>query len=153
VCVCAWLASLRHAGSGTTLRSCLFIERSRKYSTRPIPATTRKPRIPGTTWLAAGAPEARTITGSPLPDASEQVVFWKFSIHQRPGQVVSPGRPRGRLDGRRAGDPGALGVDLGGGGKQRLVADREVGAAPPPTGVFQCFTAFRRFPPLREPLG
>src|SRR5262249_477204 len=113
----------------------------------------RKPRIPGTTWLAAGAPEARTITGSPLPDASEQVVFWKFSIHQRPGEVVILGRPRVPLDVLRAGEPGALRVDLGGVRQQRLVADAEEGAAPPPAGVSQRFAPFRRPPPLPEPLG
>ena len=38
-------------GSGVILRNCLFIERSRKTSTTPMPATTRKPSTPGSTSL------------------------------------------------------------------------------------------------------
>src|SRR5262249_62358893 len=104
------------------------MERSRKNSARPIPATTRKPRTPVTTVLAAGA-AATMVTGSPFRDAGEQVVLRQFSIHHRPGEVIVLGGPRRLLDLQRAGEPGALGVDLGGVGDQGLVADaEEVGA-------------------------
>src|SRR5215475_4353731 len=117
---------------------------TRKNGARPIPATTVIPRTPVTTVLAAGAAArmaagaaAGTFTGSPSPDAGEQVVLRQLSIHHRPGQVIVLGRPRRLLDLQRAGEPGAFGVDLGGVGEQGLVAEAEEVAAPDAGGDLQ----------------
>ncbi len=114
----------RASGVGDHLAELLVHRAQQEVQHQAHAGHDEEPKYPGHHLAGRGWRRPGPSPAHLLPDASEQVVLWKLSIHQRPGQVVILGRPRGPLDVRRAGEPGALGVDLGGVGQQRLVADR-----------------------------
>ncbi len=122
--------------AGRSCWNCLFIERSRKTSATPSAATTRKPSRPGSTLFSAedclSCWRRGTSQGHTLPDTREKVIFRQLGIDERPSKMIVLGRPRGALDVARAGEPGAVRVDLGGVRAQRVVADGEVVGRTPP---------------------
>src|SRR5690242_2760022 len=66
---------------------------------------------------------------SATPDPREQVVLGQGRLDVAGDQLEVLGRPHLRLDLARHREPRAVGVDLGGVGQQRLVADPEEVAA------------------------
>src|SRR3954447_535319 len=85
-----------------------------------------------TSWCMPPLSQARP--RSDRPDSCEEVVLGPRRLDVAGDQLEVLGGPDLGLDGVRDGEPGTVGVDLGGMGQERLVADPEVVGARDPRG-------------------